>query len=75
MEACCKKCGSGLKPKGFVYRADKSVRYHRMRCVSCNAVNYVPHEERATMQLEEAKALYYEGRLKVWFENRVWDVK
>ncbi len=64
-----------MKPKGFVYRADKSVRYHRMRCVSCNAVNYVPHDERETLTFAAVKEMYNEGRLKVWFENRVWDVK
>lgn len=75
MLKACKKCGSGLKPKGFVYRSDKSIRYHRMRCVSCNAVNYIPGEERETKTFDFVNDLFKTGKLKIWFANKVWDVK
>ncbi len=76
MSRVCKSCGStGLKPKGFVYRPDGTVRYERMRCGSCNAVTYFPGEERETKPLELVNKLFTEGRLKIWFENKVWEVK
>jgi hypothetical protein len=76
MDKVCKNCGStGLKPKGFVYRPDKTVRYERMRCGSCNAVNYFPSEDREVKSFDLVTQLFAEGRLKIWFDNKVWNVK
>ena len=76
MSQVCKSCGSsGLKPKGFVYKSDGSVRYTRMRCESCGTTNYLPSEKRETKSWEVVEKLFSEGRLKIWLDNRVWEVK
>lgn len=76
MDGSCKKCGGLLKPKGYVYYSGtKDARYKRFRCASCNAVEYVPQDNRDVKDWDWVCGLFKQGKLEVWHQGKKWEVK